>query len=62
MPDKNGQVAPPTGPGLGIDIHPGRLRKYGKRFFKMDKLGLTIKVIMEKGLKTALEIKDRKGA
>ncbi len=61
MPDKNGQVDPPTAPGLGIDIHPGRLRKYGKRFFKMDKLGLTIKVIMEKGLKTALELKERKG-
>ena len=48
-------------PGLGFEIDPRRLRRYGKRFFKLTETGLKLKVIREKGLKTALEIKKRKG-
>ena len=32
----------------------------GKRFFKLTETGLKIKVIREKGLKTALALKKRK--
>jgi len=60
MPDGEGRIDPPTQPGLGIEISPSKLRRYGKRFFSMNKLGLTVKVIMEKGLKAALELKEKK--
>lgn len=37
-----------------------RLRKYGKRFFKLTETGLKFTVIKQKGLRTALEIKKQK--
>lgn len=61
LPDKNAQLQPPTAPGLGIDISPAKLRRYGKRFFKMNNLDLVIKIIFEKGLSTALDLSKRKG-
>ena len=42
----------------GIDR--GLLRKYGKRFFKINETRLKIKVIREKGIRTALALKKRK--
>lgn len=60
LPDKEGRLAPPTAPGLGIEISPKKLRRYGERFFKMTKAGLVMKVIFEKGLSTALELKKKK--
>ncbi|HOX14628.1 MAG TPA: hypothetical protein PLP18_00725 [Smithellaceae bacterium] len=47
-------------PGLGFSVNEKMLRKYGKRFFKLTETGLKIKVIREKGLKAALELKKRK--
>ncbi|MBW1906924.1 MAG: mandelate racemase/muconate lactonizing enzyme family protein, partial [Deltaproteobacteria bacterium] len=49
-------------PGLGFEINKRKLRKYGKRFFKLTETGLKLKVIREKGLKAALDIKKRKEA
>ncbi len=60
LPDRNGMLAPFTRPGLGFEIDKRLLRKYGTRFFKMTELGLKIKVIREKGLKAALELKKKK--
>ncbi|MGI6548636.1 MAG: mandelate racemase/muconate lactonizing enzyme family protein [Syntrophomonadales bacterium] len=60
IPDKNGYLQPFTRPGLGFEINPKMLRKYGKRFFKLSETGLKLKVIREKGLKTALELKKKK--
>ena len=60
LPDRNGTLAPFTRPGLGFEIDKRLLRKYGTRFFKMTELGLKIKVIREKGLKAALELKKKK--
>ena len=60
IPDKNAQLQPFTRPGLGFEIDEGLLRKYGKRFFKLSETGLKIKVIREKGLKAALDLKKRK--
>jgi D-galactarolactone cycloisomerase len=60
LPDENGMLHPFTGPGLGFEIDKGLLRRYGKRFFKMTETRLKLKVIREKGLKAALEIKKRK--
>jgi hypothetical protein len=47
-------------PGLGFEINPSLLRKYGKRIFKITETRLKFKVIRDKGLKAALEIKKRK--
>jgi L-alanine-DL-glutamate epimerase-like enolase superfamily enzyme len=60
LPDQNGRLQPFTRPGLGFEINPKLLKKYGKRFYKLTELGLKIKVIREKGLKAALDIKKRK--
>jgi hypothetical protein len=49
-----------TKPGLGFEIRKDRLRKYGKRFFKLNETRLKLKVIREKGLKAALDLKKRK--
>ncbi len=57
---ENGLLKPFTRPGLGFDVNKRLLRKYGKRFFKLTESGLKFKVIREKGLKTALELKRKK--
>ncbi|MCX5772850.1 MAG: mandelate racemase/muconate lactonizing enzyme family protein [Candidatus Hydrogenedentes bacterium] len=61
LPDKNAMLAPFTRPGLGFEIDPRLLRRYGKRFFKLTETGLKLRVIREKGIKLALDIKRRKG-
>ena len=43
-----------------VDSDEKRLRKYGKRFFKITESRLKWKVIRQKGLKAALELKQRK--
>lgn len=62
LPDGNGMLHPPKKPGLGFTIDKRRLKKYGKRFFKLTETGLKIKVIREKGLRQALALKKRKEA
>jgi L-alanine-DL-glutamate epimerase-like enolase superfamily enzyme len=60
MTDGNGMLWPFTRPGLGFEIDPKKLRKYGKRFFRLTETGLKFKVIREKGIRAALDIKKRK--
>jgi len=62
LPDKNAFLQPFRKPGLGFDIDERLLKKYGKRFFRLSETGLKIKVIREKGLKAALDLKKRKEA
>jgi D-galactarolactone cycloisomerase len=62
LPDKNAVLQPFRKPGLGFDIDERLLKKYGKRFFRLSEMGLKIKVIREKGLKAALDLKKRKEA
>ncbi len=52
----NGTLTPSKRPGLGFEIDKGALKKYGKRFFSMGRLGLKFYAVRDKGLKTALEI------
>ena len=59
---QDGTVAVPQTPGLGLEIDPRKLRRYGTRFFKMTKLKLAVHTIRTKGLKTALELKRKKAA
>jgi len=60
LPDSNGQLHPFRRPGLGFEIDKSLLKKYGKRFFRLTETGLKFKVIREKGLKAALDLKKRK--
>lgn len=60
--DSDGTIAVPQEPGLGIHIDRKKLKRYGKRFYKGNKLTVVINTIRQKGLKTALEIKKRKDA
>jgi hypothetical protein len=58
--DKNAMLPPFTSAGLGFEIDERRLKKYGNRFFKVSESRLKWKVIRQKGLKAALELKKRK--
>ena len=60
LPDKDGILHPFKKPGLGFEIRKDWLSRYGKRFFKLNETRLKIKVIREKGLKAALNLKKRK--
>lgn len=60
VPDSKGLLAPFTRPGLGFEIDQRKLKKYGKRYFRVTETGLWLKVIRQKGLRTALELKKRK--
>ena len=60
IPDQDGMLLPFTRPGLGFEIRKDDLRKYGKRFFKLNETRLKLKVIREKGLKAAMDLKKRK--
>ena len=62
IPDRNAMLEPFRKPGLGFEIDERLLKKYGKRFFRLTETGLKIKVIREKGLKAALDLKKRKEA
>ncbi|MEJ2282764.1 MAG: mandelate racemase/muconate lactonizing enzyme family protein [Desulfobacterales bacterium] len=60
IPDKDGMLHPFTKPGLGFEIRKDWLHRYGRRFFKINETRLKLKVIREKGLKAALDLKKRK--
>jgi len=62
LPDRDAMLAPFTRPGLGFEIDPALLRRYGKRFFKLTQTGLKLKVMREKGIKLALALKKKKDA
>lgn len=51
-----GALMPPTGPGLGFEINPAVLRKYGKRFFVMDRLRLVWFSLRTRGIAVSREI------
>jgi hypothetical protein len=53
-------LEPLTKPGLGFEINERLFKKYGKRFFNLTETRLKLKVIWEKGIRTALNLKKRK--
>lgn len=58
----DGSIEVPQEPGLGLRIDQGRLKKYARRFYTATPLRIAFRVIREKGLKTALELKRKRGA
>jgi len=59
---RNGSVPVPQSPGLGIEIDSKKLKRYGKRFYRMTPAKLALHTIRKKGMKTALELKRKKKA
>jgi L-alanine-DL-glutamate epimerase-like enolase superfamily enzyme len=59
MHDK-GVIPPVELPGLGFEIDPKKLSKYGQRFFSMNKRKLIFYTIKDKGLMTALKLNSNK--
>jgi L-alanine-DL-glutamate epimerase-like enolase superfamily enzyme len=64
LADRNGTIALPDGPGLGIEIDENALKRYGEKFFEITSRGIAVKTIRDKGFFTALRLarKKRKGA
>ncbi len=58
---RDGQLATPRSPGLGFEINRKALRRFGKRFFVMDRKRLMWFSLRQRGLKVSMEIeKGRK--
>ena len=55
-----GTLEVPTGPGLGITMSPAALKKWGKRFFVMDRKRLVFFALRDRGLKASKEIDSAK--
>lgn len=60
VPDKEAMLAPFSRPGLGFEIDKQLLKKYGKCFFRLTEFRLKLKIIREKGIREALNLKKRK--
>ncbi len=59
---QRGELDMPTSPGLGFKIDDKVLRRYGKRFFSMDKKRLTWFSLRTRGIKSSLEINKARQA
>jgi L-alanine-DL-glutamate epimerase-like enolase superfamily enzyme len=53
---EKGTLTVPDRPGLGFDINPRALKKFGKRFFVMDRKRLAWYSIRNRGLRATMEI------
>jgi L-alanine-DL-glutamate epimerase-like enolase superfamily enzyme len=58
--DRDGTIAIPDKPGLGIEIDEDKLARYGEKFFEITSRGIAVKTIREKGLFTALRLARKK--
>jgi len=56
----DGTIDVPQEPGLGLHVDEARLQKYGKLFYIATPFRLAIKTILDKGLKTTLDLKKKK--
>lgn len=57
-----GTLFVPRGPGLGITIDRAAVRKYGKRFFKMDRKRLIFFALKDRGIKASKQMDAAKRA
>jgi D-galactarolactone cycloisomerase len=58
----DGTIDVPQAPGLGLQIDDRLLRKHGRRFHVATPLRVAVRTIREKGLKSALLLKQAKEA
>jgi hypothetical protein len=50
---EKGRLALPTRPGLGFEIDPATLKRYGSRFFTATNLRVAVRAIRDRGLAEA---------
>ena len=60
LADRDGTIAVPEAPGLGIELDEDKLKRYGEKFFDMSSRGLAVKTIREKGFFSALKLARKK--
>ncbi|MBT8060385.1 MAG: mandelate racemase/muconate lactonizing enzyme family protein [Gammaproteobacteria bacterium] len=60
LADRDGTIAVPESPGLGIELDTDRLARYGEKFFDITTRGIAVKTIREKGFFTALRLARKK--
>ena len=60
LPGPDGALAVPQEPGLGIHVDDRRLARFGRRFYTATPLRIAVRVVREKGLRAALELKRKK--
>jgi hypothetical protein len=58
----DGTIDVPQGPGLGLRIDEGLLRRHGKRFHVSTPTRVAVKTLREKGVKAAITLKKAKKA
>ncbi len=58
----DGKVDVPQTPGIGIEISPTALKKYGSRYYNLTKPKLILHTLRNKGIKTTLELAKIKKA
>jgi L-alanine-DL-glutamate epimerase-like enolase superfamily enzyme len=59
---RDGTIAVPQAPGLGLELDARALRRFGTRYYAMSPVKLAIQTIRSKGLATALELKRKREA
>jgi hypothetical protein len=62
MPDEDGRIVVPEGPGLGVEIDWDVIRRFGKRIFHGTRSSVGRYVLFDRGLKGALYLKGEKDA
>lgn len=50
---QRGHLELPTRPGLGFEIDKAALRRFGKHFFRADKLRVAVRTVLDRGVKEA---------
>lgn len=62
LPDPEGFLTLPEKPGLGFEIDPWKLSRFGRKFFSGSRLRLALRVARRKGLRTTIELAKKKMA
>jgi len=60
LADRDGTIAVPSKPGLGVEIDEDKLARHGEKFFDITTRGIAVKTIREKGFFTALRLARKK--
>jgi len=60
IPDKEGRIKIPDGPGLGIEIDWDIIKRFGKRTYKGSPSTVALNAVIDRGLKQAVYLKKKK--
>ncbi|MGD2035215.1 MAG: mandelate racemase/muconate lactonizing enzyme family protein [Bacteroidales bacterium] len=60
VPDREGRIKIPEGPGLGIEIDWKVIRRFGKRIYRGTPGNVALNALLDRGLKQSLYLKGKK--